>query len=421
MNALWLYRQLWHIAPPLIKRYLKRRAERNPAYAEHWAERFGEPYPNPVRGSVWIHAVSVGETQAAAPLVAALHLHFPDAPLLITQMTPTGRAAAQKQFPQAQCRYLPYDKPEYVAQFLSEHQPRFGILMETEIWPNLIAECGSRNIPLFLANARLSEKSLAGYRKIQPLLRQILPNFSGCFAQSAADAQRLTALGMPNPEICGNTKYDLTPPESATALAADFRARIGKRPIVVCGSTRVYKNRNEAELLLSAWQKQWHGNTLLVIVPRHPERFEETFQTACALGFRTQKRSDNQPVAPETQVWIGDSMGELPAYYALADIAFVGGSLVDSGCQNIIEPLSAGVPTLFGPSTYNFAQVCADALQADAAYQIADADEWAQTVCRWLEQPQECAAAAERAKQFVAAHRGAGKRIADAVAARLAT
>lgn len=416
MNALFFYRQLWRIAPPLIRRYLNKRARGNPAYLEHWNERFGGAVSDAVQTPVWIHAVSVGETHAAAPLIAELKKHFPDAPLLITQMTPTGRAAAQKLFPQAQCRYLPYDKPEYVAQFLREHRPRFGVLMETEIWPNLLHGCRKHGVPLFLANARLSEKSARAYSRIAALIRPALGTLAGCFAQTDADAARLSALGADNVQTAGNTKFDITPSEKLLELGRTFRLQTAGRPVIVCGSTRFYRGEDETALLLHAW-KQYRGKALLVIVPRHPERFQTAFDTAVSLGFKTQKRSSGEALRPDTQVWIGDSMGEMAAYYRMADLTFVGGSLVDSGCQNIIEPLACGTPVLFGPSTYNFAQACSDALNEGAAVQIADADEWRETIVRLLDDHAARTAMTERADNFIRRRQGAGTRTAKAIAA----
>lgn len=227
-----LYATLWHLAPFLIRRHLRRRALKSPAYLEHWDERFGQAYPNPVQHPIWIHAVSVGETRAAEPLVQALRRHFPDSPFLITQMTPTGRATAQSLFPDAQCRYLPYDKSEWVARFLAEHRPICGILMETEIWPNLMHGCQKAGIPLFLANARLSEKSQRGYLKIRKLVEPAMQTLSGCFAQTAADAERLHLIGASNVHVCGNTKYDIAPPDDSRPLAVAFKERIGARAVV---------------------------------------------------------------------------------------------------------------------------------------------------------------------------------------------
>lgn len=410
----WLYTQIWRIAPIFVRRYLRRRGQKSPGYLENWGERFGEPFSKPVQRPIWIHAVSVGETRAAQPLVRALRQYFPDAPLLMTQMTPTGREAAQALFPEAQCRYLPYDKPQWVQQFLREHKPLFGILMETEIWPNLMYGCSEHHIPLFLANARLSEKSQNGYLKIRGLVEPVMQTLSGCFAQTADDAERLHLIGASNVHICGNTKYDISPPENMRALAAGFLERVGNRPVVVCASTRVFRGIDEAELLLNAWKK-YQGNALLVIIPRHPERFQTTFDTAQDLGYRVQKRSDNQRVLSETQVWIGDSMGELFAYYLIADVAFVGGSLVSTGCQNIIEPIACGVPTIFGYSTCNFAKVCESAVQYGAAKQVQTAEEWQETVSAWLSDSKLRGQFAMRAESSVVAHRGASRRMVEEI------
>lgn len=382
---------------------------------EHWDERFGQAMNGPVRHPIWIHAVSVGETRAAQPLIEALRDYFPDTPLLLTQMTPTGRHTAQTLYPQAQCRYLPYDKPEWVEQFLNDHAPRFGILMETEIWPNLMHACSEKQIPLFLANARLSEKSQRGYLKIRKLVEPAMQTLSGCFAQTSEDAERLHLIGASNVHVCGNTKYDVPLPEGMKALAAAFKERIGNRPVVVCASTRFYKDQDEAEMLLEAW-KRYRGDALLVVVPRHPERFQTTFETAKDMGYRVQNRSDNLPVSPETQIWVGDSMGEMFAYYLAADIAFVGGSLVDAGCQNIIEPISCGTPTLFGFSTYNFAAVCQDAVRAGAAEQVASADRWYEKTASWLSDTSEKDRLSQKALEFVGKHRGASKRMAEQIA-----
>lgn len=415
-TATALYRLLTRtLGAPLARHLLAKRSRRSPDYLHHQGERFGEPLADPVQDAVWIHAVSVGETRAAEPLVRELRQHFPGLPLLLTQMTPTGRAAAESLFPDAQCRYLPYDHPGWTAAFLAQHRPRFGILMETEIWPNLIHACRSAGIPLFLANARLSEQSAAGYLKWRPLFRPALHSLRRVLAQTEADAARLAALGAEAPLVCGNTKYDISPPPAMHALAGEFRRLTGNRPLVVCGSTREHQGTDEACLLLEQWQP-YRGDALLVIVPRHPERFQAAFDAAQSLGLRVQKRSSGTPVAPDTQVWIGDSMGELFAYYLAADTVFVGGSLVDTGCQNIIEPVACGKPVLFGPSTRNFAAACTGALEAGAARQVGSPAEWYAAVQNWLADPNAARACAANAETFIRAHQGASRRMAQAVA-----
>lgn len=410
-----LYSALWPLLTPWIKRYLRRRAKQAPAYLEHWDERFGQAIRPGCAAPIWIHAVSVGETRAALPLVQALRARWPDAPLLMTQMTPTGRATAQSLYPDAEVRYLPYDRQAGVDAFLNAYQPRFGILMETELWPNLIHGCAERGIALFLANARLSAKSFAGYRKIGGLIRPALGALRGVAAQSDPDAARLRALGAREVVVCGNTKFDCTPPPAQRALGQTFRARVGGRPVLVCGSTR----EGEERLLLEAWRLQ-DSDALLVIVPRHPERFDAVATLATQLGLATQRRSDQQAVAPATRVWVGDSMGELFAYYALADVAFVGGSLVPLGGQNLIEPASLGVPVLFGPSMFNFAQASELALEAGAARQVADAPVLVAEALALLNDAERRQQMQAAALAFTRAHQGACERIVAYVDARLA-
>ena len=292
MLSLFLYRLLWRIAPPLLRRYLRRRARLAPAYALNWNERFGVAQAQAVQRPIWIHAVSVGETRAAQPVIAALQTRFPDAPLLLTQMTPTGRATAEALYPQAQCRYLPYDHPAYVAQFMREHQPLLGVIMETEIWPNLLHAADAAKIPMFLANARLSARSQRGYQKVVRLVAPALATLKATFAQTEADAQRLASIGAVNVQVSGNSKYDIEPPAPMHVLAGQFRQRIGARPVVVCASTRTDDTgQDEAALLLAAW-RAYAGDALLVLVPRHPERFQAAFTQAQSLGYRVQKHSD---------------------------------------------------------------------------------------------------------------------------------
>ncbi len=405
------YQLLWICALPFIRYYLKRRALKAPLYLEHWDERFGGAYPQPVTQCIWIHAVSVGETRAAEPLIHELQKHFPDTPLLITQMTPTGRQTAQNLFPQAQIRYLPYDKKSYVTSFFQTHQPIFGVLMETEIWPNLIVACQKNETPLFLANARLSEKSLAGYAKVKSLIVPAMNRLTLTCAQTQDDASRLEQIGAQRIEVCGNTKYDIEVSAQIKNLSLIFKERIGEmRQVVVCASTR----KGEEALLLEAWCSR-QTKALLIIVPRHPERFKEVFTLSVQMGFQTQLRSEDGLVKPETQVWIGDSMGELSAYYLCADIAFVGGSLVDVGGQNILEPLQCGKPTLFGFSTYNFQQICTEALKAQAAIQINSAQQWATETERLLQDIQARATLASRAGIFTESFKGASKKISGLI------
>jgi 3-deoxy-D-manno-octulosonic-acid transferase len=414
-----LYSLAWRLALPLARRYLRKRGQKAPAYLEHWDERFGSAFAPRAQEAIWLHAVSVGETRAAQPLVAALRAAWPEAPLLVTQMTPTGRATAVCLYPDAEVRYLPYDIPEAVQGFLAAYKPRFGVLMETELWPNLIHAAQSAGVPLFLANARLSEKSFKGYRRVGGLIRPAVAALSGVAAQTAADAQRLAELGAQPVEMCGNTKYEVAVPDAMRLLGADFKRWIGKRPVFVAASTR----DGEEKLLLEAWQRRGPGagKALLVIVPRHPERFAPVAELAREMGFEVARRSAGElALRPQCDVWIGDSMGELFAYYAAADVAFVGGSLLPLGGQNLIEPACLGVPVLFGPSMFNFQQASELALAAGAARQLSDADAVVVAFARLLAEPAEREAMRAGAEAFSSAHRGASARIVSFIQARLA-
>ncbi|MDN0083715.1 lipid IV(A) 3-deoxy-D-manno-octulosonic acid transferase [Crenobacter sp. SG2305] len=411
-----LYTLAGWLIRPLLRRYLKKRAKKAPAYLEHWDERFGDGYAPRATGAIWIHAVSVGETRAALPLVHALRARYPDAPLLITQMTPTGRATALQLYPDAEVRYLPYDFPRAVAGFFAAYRPRFGVLMETELWPNLIHAAHKAGVPLLLGNARLSDKSYRGYRRVAPLIRPALASLAGVAAQTEADAARLVLLGTRNIKVCGNTKYDFAPPAAQLALGRTFRTWLGDKPVLVAASTR----DGEEALILAAWRKA-RPKARLVIVPRHPERFDSVATLAEQQGFTVARRSATSgPLADDVDVWIGDSMGELFGYYAAADLAFVGGSLLPLGGQNLIEPASVGVPVLFGPSMFNFPQASELALAAGAALQVADADALVAEAVALLSDVERRAAMGAAAQRFTAAHRGASERIVDYFAERLA-
>jgi len=410
-----LYSLLWWLATPFIRRYLRRRGQKAPAYLAHWDERFGRAAPSGRQGVIWIHAVSVGETRAALPLIHALRTRWQDAPLLITQMTPTGRACAEALYGDiAEIRYLPYDYPKAVRAFLRAYRPHFGVLMETELWPNLIAAADHLAVPLFLANARLSDKSYRGYRRFIGLIRPALRQLTAIAAQTAEDAARLAALGAAEPQVCGNTKYDITPPAEQAQLGVMFKQRLGDRPVVVCASTR----EGEEALILAAWRAN-ASSALLVMVPRHPERFSEVAELAQSQGFKVQMRGDEQPVSPDTQVWVGDSMGEMFAYYHAADLVFIGGSLLPLGGQNLIEPASVGKPVLIGPSCFNFSDASQKAFDCGAARQVADAKELVVVIKQLLADTESRQRMGLAGLAFSQMHRGASQRIVALIDARL--
>ncbi len=382
------------------------RARRQPEYRRHWGERFGRfgVGEGGSRPLIWIHAVSVGETRAAQPLVARLRERFPDHRILMTHMTPTGRQAGEALFGDSVARaYLPYDTPWAVARFLAHFRPSFGLVMETELWPNLVAACRGRHVPLVLVNARLSQRSANRYDKVAALTRETLGKLSAIGAQGPADAERFSALGAGMVSVTGNLKFDIAPPRDQALLAAEFRRRIGARAVFLCASTR----EGEETVILAAWKNRPDGNALLMIVPRHPQRFDAVAEEIRATGFTCQRRSDGAPVGDATQVWLGDSMGEMFAYYGVADVAFVGGSLLDFGSQNLIEPCALGVPILLGPSTYNFADAAREALAAGAAIQVPDGARLVAEACELLAGPGRLQAMGNAGREFTRRHRGA--------------
>ncbi len=395
---------LWLLLPYVFI-YLAWRAFKQPEYLQHVGERFGF-YPvasdKPV---IWLHTVSVGETRAAASLVQRLRREYPDHQLLLTHTTPTGRAASEQLFGGDVLRvYLPYDYPFAVAQFLRHFRPAVGILMETEIWLNLILQCHAAHTPLLLLNARLSEKSAAGYARFPTLTRTCLEQLAAISAQTEADAARLKKLGAPSVAVMGNLKFDIQPPDAMLQLGRQLRQSFGpSRKVFLAASSR----DGEEALLLDALGKCILPNLLIVIVPRHPQRFDEVATLIERHDMRLQRRSENRPIAAETQVVLGDSMGEMFAYYAACDLAFIGGSLLPFGGQNLIEACSVGTPVLIGPHTYNFEQASVQAVNEGAAIRLASAEQLPALLQHLFTHPEEMERMAQAGNRFVAAHRGA--------------
>jgi 3-deoxy-D-manno-octulosonic-acid transferase len=392
---------------PYVWLHLFLRSRKQPEYLEHLGERFGRYAAAPQQPLIWLHAVSVGETRAAAPIVAALKARYPGHRILLTHMTPTGRRASEELFGDGVLRaYLPYDYPLAVRRFLAHFRPAVGVIMETELWPNLVAACKAGGIPLLLANARLSEKSARRYARFPNLTREALRGLAAIAAQTESDAARLRALGAPQVEVLGNVKFDLLPPPEQLALGEALRRRMGPRPVLLAASTR----EGEETLLFAALAQHPLGDALLVVVPRHPQRFEEVAALAARHGFAAQRRSENAPVAAGTQVLLGDSMGEMFAYYAACDVAFVGGSLLDYGSQNLIEPCAVGRPVLIGRSTYNFSLAAEQALECGAARQVGTAEELLGAADALLRDEAARRRMGEAGREFAARHRGATAR-----------
>jgi 3-deoxy-D-manno-octulosonic-acid transferase len=409
----FLYTLLLYLAWPFALALLAWRARRQPGNLRHVAERFGYYPVAPAAPLIWVHAVSVGETRAAEPLVRSLQSRHPHCRILLTHMTPTGRETGETLFGGRVTRcYLPFDLPGAVARFFDHFQPRAGIVMEMEIWPNLIRAGHARSIPLYLVNARLSEKTYASYRWFAGLMHESLSAFTAVAAQSEEDARRLTALGARDARVTGNLKYDVAPPRNQLERGRALRRRLGEsRPILLAASTR----EGEEALLLDALEMISVPGLLTIIVPRHPQRFDEVAGLLDARGVRYQRRSANAAAAPETQVVLGDSMGEMFAYYAACDVAFIGGSLVPLGGQNLIEACVVGKPVLIGPSTYNFAEAVELAMRAGAAIQVADSAALAGEAGRLLGDPGAAQRMSQAALAFANAHRGATTRVLDLI------
>jgi 3-deoxy-D-manno-octulosonic-acid transferase len=416
-----LYTLLWYLALPLLPLRLWWRGRKEPGYRRFIGERFGRYPPGapPPRGDViWIHAVSLGETRAAAPLVERITRARPDASILLTHMTATGREAGRTLYGNSvRQAWLPYDVPFAVDAFLAWFRPRAGLLMETEVWPNLVAACRDGGIPLFLVNARLSEKSAAGYRRLAPLTRPMFGALAGAAAQTAGDTARLASVGAHDVVTTGNLKFDVALPEESAALGRELRLRFGEsRAVFLAASTR----DGEEVLLLDALARHaLPDHALTVIVPRHPQRFEAVAELLRARGVRFERRGANRAVPADVAVVLGDSLGERGGYCAAADVAFVGGSLLPLGGQNLIEPIAMGTPTIVGLHTYNFLDATERAIEAGAAIRVADADALVAAAAALLSDPARRARMRDAALAFHAAHRGAADRLWSWLAPRL--
>jgi len=413
------YALLLRAALPLYFARLWWRGRHEPAYRQFWGERLGHAPAGTSTGRLWLHAVSLGETHAAAPLIAALRAQRPGLRLLLTHGTATGREAGAKLLQEGDAQaWLPYDTPGAVRRFLRAHRPAAGVLMETEVWPALLAEAEAAAVPLVLANARLSARSAAKGQRLRALLHPALARFARVLAQTEADAQRLRDAGARGVAVMGNLKFDLTPDEGLLARGRAWRQAL-ERPVVLAASTR----EGEEAPLLRAWQRLPAPRPLLLLVPRHPQRFDEVAALVAAAGLGLQRRSawGAQPPADAAaaDVWLGDSLGEMALYYAAADVALLGGSFAPLGGQNLIEAAACGCPLLMGPHTFNFALAADLSLAAGAAERTADIDAALPRAAALALDATAKAAMAAAARSFAAQHRGAAGRMAQAVLAVL--
>lgn len=412
------YTSLLHLATPLYLARLWWRGRREPGYREAMPERLGHGQARLPAGPVWIHAVSLGETRAASALIDALRAARPGVHVLLTHGTATGRTAgAALMTPGDHQAWLPYDTPAAVRRFLRRHRPAIGVLMETEVWPNLLHEATRAGVPMVLANARLSERSAAKGRRLAALLEPAARALSLAMAQSAADAHRLKAAGVVRVEVCGNLKYDLLPDPAQLARGRQWRASAG-RQVVVAASTR----EGEEADLFEAWQVLPRPRPLLLVVPRHPQRFDEVAGLAEACGMSLRRRSawgEPGPMPDDhgADVWLGDSVGEMALYYGLADLGLQGGSFRPLGAHNFIEAAACGCPMLLGPSVFNFAEAASQALAAGAAWQVAGWGEALERLRVLLADEPARQGAVRAALGLAASHRGAAARMAERILA----
>jgi len=407
---------LWLLLPYIFLR-LAWRARKQPEYLHHIGERFGFYSVSVNKPIIWLHTVSVGETRAAQSLITQLQKTYPHHQILLTHTTPTGRAASEQLYGDSVQRvYLPYDYPFAVKRFLDRFKPQLGILMETEVWFNLIQACHISGTPLVLLNARMSEKSAKGYARFARLTREALENLAAIAAQTADDAARLARLGAENVSVTGNLKFDIEPPAAMMELGRQMREQFGStRKIFLAASTR----NGEEALLLDALGQMHVPELLLVIVPRHPQRFADVANLLEQRRIAFQRRSESRKVPAEVRVVLGDSMGEMFAYYTAADLAFIGGSLLPLGGQNLIEACAVGTPVLVGPYTYNFAGATMLAIQAGAAIQVQDTGGLIKSLQQLLNDPDALSGMRKQCAGFVKSNCGATYRSLQIITAIL--
>ena len=412
-----LYTLAMYLAMPVILYRLAFRGLRNRGYYSRWLERFGW-FPGPeLKSSIWIHAVSVGEFNASVPLIRELMRRHPSETFLVTTITPTGSDRVIKEFADSVVHvYLPYDLPAAIRRFLARVKPRIAVVMETEIWPNLYFQCREHGIPIFIANARLSERSLRGYGPALSLITEAVRCTSMVAAQSQVDAERFLALGADPTRlrVVGNIKFDMAVPTDLGALAAEWRASWGAlRPVWIAAST--HEGEEAAVLQAHARILGRFPDALLLLVPRHPERFRAAISLCRSYGFRTSCRSEDQLAALDSQCFVVDTMGELLKFYACADACFVGGSLDRVGGHNVLEPAALQKPILIGPHTFNFAEITDTMVRENGAVRVADGAALGSQVVRILSDPQRAAAMTRAALSVVERERGAVPRTVTAI------
>jgi 3-deoxy-D-manno-octulosonic-acid transferase len=408
----FLYIVIAYLVSPIVIGALAVRGFRERSHWHGFSERFGFGGTLDDR-SIWVHAVSVGEVQAAAPLVNALLERFPRIPLVLTTVTPTGRARAQALFKQrVDVRYVPIDLPGPVRRFFQRAKPQLAVILETEIWPNLYHRCGRLGVPLVLASARISPRSVTSYRRLVGLFRETLSNGIFIAAQSREDADRFVSIGA-NPaltHVVGNIKFDFGYPPDIESRGRELRSMLGvERPVWVAGSTHA---KEEDEVLAAHRRlRERLPDALLVLVPRHPPRFVDVAASLRVLGIEFVTRTSGAAVTPRTQVFLLDTLGELPPFYAAGDVAFVGGSLVPIGGHNLLEPAALGLPIVAGPHNFNSADIAKLLVERGAVRLVQDSTGLAASVEELLTDPAARARMGEAGRKVVDENRGAVTRL----------
>lgn len=409
----YLYTLAMYLATPLLMLRLMLRGARYGSFHQRWSERFGV-FPAPDRhGGLWVHAVSVGEVNAAEPLIKALRQDYPNAPLVVTTVTQTGSARVHQLFGDSVFHvYLPYDLPFAVRSFLQRVRPRLALIVETEIWPNLYAACRRRGIPMMIVNARLSERSLRGYKPLRGLVRSALNSVRLIAAQSRTDAARYRRLGADPARITvsGNLKFDMPVPNDAMRDGAGLRQQWGRlRPVWMAASTHEGEELPVLEAQLEVLTRL--PDALLLIAPRHPERFRLVENSVRSLGFSLATRSADRVPGPAHQVFLIDTMGELMPFYAAADLAFVGGSLVPIGGHNVLEPAALSTPVLVGPHTFNFEEITLTLIEEGGADRVEKSEQLGSAVLKLLRDPLKRERMGRIAQVVFDSERGAVRRV----------
>jgi 3-deoxy-D-manno-octulosonic-acid transferase len=411
------YTLLYYLLLPVVFTRLLLRARKAPLYRKRWAERLGFFKAPAQRNGLWVHSVSVGETIAAAPLIKHIQQAYPDLPITITTMTSTGSERVRALFGDSVFHvYVPYDTPGAVKRFLNRVKPRVALVMETELWPNLVHYCARQQVPVLIANARLSERSARGYDRFAKLSKDMLSKVSAIAAQGEDDGQRFLTLGLAPQKlhVTGSVKFDIRVADELINAGKKLRSQWGEnRPVLIAAST----HQGEDKQVLEAFSQvlKQHPNTLLVLVPRHPERFNDVAALCRAQGFGCVLRSKAEPVTPSTQILVGDTMGEMMLLFAASNIAFVGGSLVERGGHNYLEPAALKMPILSGPHVFNFTDISQMLVIAGGLVLVDNSQQLAERVNQWLDDPALAQQVGEAAQSVVENNRGAQQRLFELI------